>query len=276
MIQKIIITTTFLILFAAVFAQENESKTNMAGSEKMEIKNSKMKVEVWSDISCPFCYLGKHKFEKALAQFPDKAFIELEWKSFQLNPGLETDTNITVFEYLAAEKGLEPADVKQMTDYATQAAAQVGLQYNFDKVVVANTFKAHRMLHFAKEKGLQSEVKERLLKAHFTDGENVDDTPTLLRLGKEAGLDAIALKVILDNGTYTSEVQADMHEAQQMRIQSVPYFIFNRKLAVNGAQEPTVFLQTLEKSFAEWRKDNPVSPIEVIQGQNCTTKGKCN
>lgn len=258
MVRKMIFTTITLFLFATSFGQENITNSNLPEPD-MEMKNNKMKIEVWSDVSCPFCYLGKHKFEKALAQFPDKAFIELEWKSFQLNPDLETNPDITVYEYLSSEKGLEPAEVKQMTDYATQAAAKVGLDYNFDKVVVANTFKAHRMLHYAKEQGLQNEVKERLLKAYFTEGENVDDTPALIRLGKESGLDAGSLKEILENGTYTTEVQADVKEAQQLGIHSVPFFVFNRKHAVNGAQDTAVFLQTLEKSFAEWRKDNPVS-----------------
>ncbi len=259
MVRKIFFTTTILFLHAMSYAQENITIPNPPEPVNMEMKNNKMKVEVWSDISCPFCYLGKKKFEQALSQFPERAFIELEWKSFQLNPGLETNTDISIYEYLSAEKGLESADVKQMTNYATQAAAQAGLQYNFDKVVVANTFKAHRMLHYAKEKGLQSEVKERLFRANFTDGENVDDTPTLLRLGQEAGLDYVALKAILDNGTYSAEVQADINEARQLGIHSVPYFIFDRKLAVSGAQDPATFLQTLEKSFAEWRKVNHVS-----------------
>lgn len=255
MVRIIMFATTILFLYATSYAQETNTNTPESGN----MKNEKMKVEVWSDISCPFCYLGKHKFEKALAQFPDSAFIELEWKSFQLNPDLETNPDITIYEYLSAEKGLKSADVKQMTDYATQAAAQVGLVYNFDKVVVSNTFKAHRMLHFAKAQGLQSEAKERLFRANFTDGENIDDTPTLIRLGQEAGLDASELKEILETGTYSAEVQADVKEAQQLGIHSVPYFIFNRKLAVSGAQDPAVFLQALEKAFAEWRKDNPVS-----------------
>lgn len=276
MVRKIFFATTILFLHAMSYAQENNTNPNPSEPVNMEMNNNKMKIEVWSDISCPFCYMGKRKFEMALAQFPDKAFIELEWKSFQLNPGLETSPNITVYEYLASEKGLEPADVKKMTDYATRAAAQVGLDYNFDKVMVSNTFKAHRMLHYAKEQGLQNEVKERLLKAYFTEGENVDDTPTLIRLGQESGLDAGSLKEILDNGTYTAEVQADVKEAQQLGIHSVPFFVFNRKHAVNGAQDTAVFLQTLEKSFAEWRLSNPVSPFEVIQGQNCTSKEKCN
>lgn len=262
MVRKIIFTTTILFLHTMSYAQENSTNSSLPEPGNMEMKNNKMKIEVWSDISCPFCYMGKRKFETALAQFPDKEYIELEWKSFQLNPNLKTNTDITVYEYLASEKGLESAEVKQMTDYATQAAAQIGLVYNFDKVVVANTFKAHRMLHFAKEKGLQSDLEERLFKAHFTDGENVDDTPTLIRLGQEAGLDAVALKAVIDNGTYTAEVQADMQDAEKLGIHSVPFFIFNSKLAVSGAQDTAVFLQTLDKSFAEWRKNNPVSPFE--------------
>lgn len=254
MVRKIIFTATILFLFATSYAQETKNTTNPAESGTM--KNEKMKVEVWSDISCPFCYLGKTKFEKALSQFPDRALIEIEWKSFQLNPGLETNTSITVYDYLATEKRMSLTEVKQMTSYVTEAASQAGLEYNFDKVVVANTFKAHRMLHFAKEQGLQEKVNERLLKAYFTEGANVDDTQTLLRLGHESGLDIEKLPEVLETDAFTAEVQTDLYEAQQLEINSVPFFVFNRKYAVNGAQDTAVFLQTLEKSFNEWRLSN--------------------
>ena len=252
MVQKAIYTTALLILFATSYGQEIKPFVNPSESE-----NIKMKIEVWSDISCPFCYLGKTKFEKALAQFPDKSSIEVEWKSFQLNPQLVTNTGITVYDYLATEKRMSPSEVKQMTSYVTKAASQAGLEYNFDKVVVANTFKAHRMLHFAKEQGLQGKVKERLLKAYFTEGANVDDTETLIRLGLESGLDSEKLPAVLQSDAFADEVQADIDEAQQLEIHSVPFFVFNRNYAVNGAQDTEVFLQTLEKSFNEWRVSNP-------------------
>jgi predicted DsbA family dithiol-disulfide isomerase len=217
----------------------------------------KMKIEIWSDVMCPFCYLGKRKFENALAQFAEEEHIEVEWKGFQLNPALVTSPGISIQQYLSDHKGMSLEQVKQSQSYITQSGQAVGLDYHFDKVIVANTFKAQQLLKFARVQNKQNEMEERLFEAFFTEGQNVDDLITLVQLAIEVGLDATGLHDALETNQYLAQVQADIAEANALGIHGVPYFVFNRKLAVNGAQESPVFLETLRKAFAEWVKDYP-------------------
>ena len=223
---------------------------------------------------CPFCYLGKRKFEIALEQFKHRHNVQLEWKSFQLNPDLKTDPSISIHDYLAQAKGISVEHARQMNDYVVEAGSQVGLEYNMDKIVVANTLKAHYLLHFASEQGKQNDMKERLLKAYFTEGKNMDDIPTLIALAKEAELDVTGLEDALASGKYAKKVHADIVEAQQIGVRGVPFFVFDRKYAVSGAQAPQVFLQTLERSYSEWVKANP--QLEVVEGESCSTNGNCD
>jgi len=217
----------------------------------------KMKIEIWSDIVCPFCYLGKHKFENALAQFPDRENIEVEWKSFQLNPGLVTDTTISIHQYLAEIKGYPIEQAVQMNDRFLQSGKAYGLDYNFDKIIVANSLKAHNLIHFSKKQGKENDIEERLFKAYFTEGKNIDDILTLILLATETGLDIDGLEQALESKKFAPEVQKDCTEASQLGIHGVPFFIFNRQFAVNGAQETPVFLEILKKSFTAWCKDHP-------------------
>jgi len=241
----------------------------------METTKNKMNIEIWSDVMCPFCYLGKRKFENALSQFAEKDSVNVLWKSFLLNPDLKTDTSISIYEYLSKAKGFEIEQAKEMNEHVAQSGRLVGLDYNFDKVIVANTFKAHILLHFANKQGKQNEVKERLLKAFFNEGRNVDDISVLLEIGNEAGLKIDTLKEALENELYVDEVREDIYEAQQFGIRGVPFFVFDRKYGISGAQESPVFLETLEKSFSEWRKTNPEIHMEIIQGESCDVDGTC-
>lgn len=237
---------------------------------------NKMKVEIWSDIICPFCYIGKRRFEAALAQFPDKNKVELEWKSYQLSPDAVTNPEKNIHQYLAEHKGIS---LQQATDMNMQVAAiakQAGLDYHFDKAIPANTMKAHQLAHFAKQYGKQNEAEEILFRSYFTDGKNIDDLDTLLQLGNEIGLDAGKLKAALENGDFETEVQTDIDEAYQIGVRGVPFFVFNRKYAVSGAQDSRAFLQTLETAFSEWKKANETTQLEVVQGQSCDINGNCN
>ncbi len=217
----------------------------------------KMKVEIWSDVMCPFCYLGKHKFENALAQFTDKEYIEVEWKSFQLNPDLVTDPTISIHKYLSDIKGFPIEQAKQMNDRFTEAGKPLGLVYNFDKIIVANSYRAQNLIHFAKEQGKQNEIEERLFEAYFTEGKNMDEVSTLLVLASEIGLNTDGLGDLLENKSFSEKVEFDIAEARQLGIRGVPYFVVNRKYGISGAQETPVFLDTLKKSFADWVKDYP-------------------
>lgn len=211
-----------------------------------------MQIEIWSDVVCPFCYIGKRKFEQALNEFAHAAEVKITWKSFQLNPNTVTDPESNIHEYLATHKGISLTEATRMNDYVTAMAREVGLEYDFDKAVVANTFNAHRVIHFAKKYDLQGEAKERMLRAYFTEGKNIDDIPTLVELGSEIGLPAAELSQMLHSDALKDEVKYDMSEAQQLRIHSVPFFVFNRKYGVSGAQPVEVFLNTLEKTYQEF------------------------
>lgn len=214
----------------------------------------KMKVEIWSDIMCPFCYIGKRHFEEALKQFPEADKVEIEWKSFQLDPNLpKPASDLNVYAYLAQRKGISIEQSKAMHKNVVQMAEAAGLDYDFDKTVVANSFDAHRLIQFAKTKDLGDEAEERLFKAYFTEGKDMCDTSTLLELAKDIGLNETETKEVLNTNAYSAEVKKDIEEASQIGVTGVPFFVFNRKYAVSGAQPSTSFVNVLQKAFSEYK-----------------------
>ena len=231
-----------------------------------------MKVEIWSDIVCPFCYIGKRKFETALAQFAGKDKVEIEWKSFQLDPEMDNKEGLNVHEYLGKRKGGTAADGKRMNDSMTAAAAEVGLQYDFDNGIINNTMNAHRLLHWAKKEGLQNDLKERIFKAYYTEGIDTADVDELVRLAQEIGLDGIHARKVLEENLYEKEVLQDQQEAAELGVQGVPFYVFNRKYAVSGAQPSEVFAQVLNKVQEE---EQPALIIEQGEG-SCDLNGNCN
>jgi len=235
-----------------------------------------MKVEIWSDVMCPFCYIGKRKFEAALEQFPQKDKIQIEWKSFQLNPAMKTEPDKNINDYLAEIKGWSLEQAAEMNNHVAGIAAEVGLEYNLDKAVVANSFDAHRFVQFAKTKGKGDDAEEQLFKAYFTDGKNTADHETLIELGSQIGLDPTELKTVLETTRFSEEVRHDIYEAQQVGARGVPFFVLDRKYAVSGAQQPETFLGALEKSFGEWEKANPAPLVSFADGATCTPDGECN
>jgi protein disulfide-isomerase len=241
------------------------------------MNNTKMKVEVWSDIMCPFCYIGKRNYEKALMQFSDNNEIELVWKSFQLDPSISKDThNLTVSEYLVQRKGISHQQIVQMHKQVTATAANAGLEYHLDNTILANSFNAHRLIQLAKEKGLGDEAEEQLFHANFTDGKDFGNTAVLTDLGHQIGLTETEVNEALNNEHYAGEVKKDIQEARELGVTGVPFFVFNRKYAVSGAQPPQTFLQVLEKSHTEWKENNNRPRLEVSEGPSCTPDGNCN
>lgn len=216
-----------------------------------------MKVEIWSDVVCPWCHIGKRRFEAALARFPHRDAVEVEWKAFELDPGArsaaagESVSPSGYAERLARKYGTSVAGGQQMTDHMTQQAAGEGLDFRFDRAVPANTFDAHQVIHLAAERGVQDAVKERLLAAYFTEGAAVGDRETLIRLAAEAGLDADEVRDALDEQRYAAAVRADEAEAGALGISGVPFFVVDRKYAVNGAQPADALLQVLQRAWAE-------------------------
>jgi predicted DsbA family dithiol-disulfide isomerase len=235
----------------------------------------KMKVEIWSDVMCPFCYIGKRRFESALNESAHKDQVEVEWKSFQLNPNLETDPDININQYLADIKGISVDDARSMNDYVTNMAAGVGLTYDFDKAILANSFNAHRLSHLAKKHGLGEAAEEALFKAYFTEGKNIDDKDTLTQIGVSLGLDSKEVKETLYSDAFADDVRHDVAEAQQLRLQGVPFFVLNNKYGISGAQEVPVFSKTLDKAFAEWQEEQNKAGLTVIEGESCSPDGDC-
>ena len=234
-----------------------------------------MKIEIWSDVMCPFCYIGKRNFEKALTQFAEKEKIEIVWKSFQLDASVPDIATESYEEYLVKRKGLSAEQVKGMLQNVTQMAREAGLDYHFDRSVIVNSLKAHRLIQFAKTRNLGDEAEERLFHAFFTEGKSIADIDTLTQLGVEIGLDATELQVAFTDELYAYQVKQDIQEARQIGVNGVPFFVFNRKYAISGAQPPQAFLETLRKSFDEWQKLNPQPKLNIQQGNSCSIDGVC-
>lgn len=237
-----------------------------------------MKIEIWSDIMCPFCYIGKRNFEKALSQFPNKEFIEVEWKSFQLDPAMPEVPKYQddMYMFVADRKGFSYEQSKKMHQDLIQYAQSVELEYNLDKALVTNSMKGHRLIQFAKTKGLGEKAEETLFYTYFTQGKNLNDHTTLIELGKEIGLTENEVNKALTDPLYGQKVEEDSWEAQTLGAKGVPFFVVNRKYAIAGAQQPNDILQTLERSFSEWQKENPQTTLETIQGKSCSIDGECN
>jgi len=234
-----------------------------------------MKVDIWSDIRCPFCYIGKRKFEKALSTFPQRNKVEVIWHSFELDPTAKTDTTKDVYTYLAEIKGQSREWSVQMHDNIKQTAYEVGLTYNFDKAVIANSFNAHRLIHMAKEAGKGDAAKEALLKAYFTDGKNIDDTETLAVIGASIGLDKQAVSNMLASKKYTKEVRADEDKAREYGINGVPFFVLNDKYGISGAQSPETFSSALQQAWAEYEAAHPTLVMTETDGDVCDVNGNC-
>lgn len=209
----------------------------------------KIKVEIWSDIRCPFCYLGKRRFELALDQFQYKNDVALEWHSFQLDPYLITQPGVSVFDHLAEVKGISRQQSKQAHEQIVLQGKQLGVEYNFDKAVVANSFHAHRLTHLAKLHKRQNEMEELLFKAYFTDGVNISDIDSLIKLGIEVGIPADVVQRSMNSEDFTDNVTMDEAYARELGITGVPFFLFNEKISVRGAQPSETFLRALVKTW---------------------------
>lgn len=231
-----------------------------------------MKIEIWSDVMCPFCYIGKRHLEKALEDFSGKDQVEMVWKSFQLNPDMPESSDENVYEYLAKAKGISLEQSKQMHERVEEMAQNAGLNYNFDIAKVANSFKAHRVLQLAKRNNLGDALKEELLKAYFTEGKNVSDKQVLVELSEKVGMTADDVELALTNDSFANYVNNDIDEARQIRVQGVPFFVFDRKYAISGAQPVEHFKGTLSKVFEESSSFINTSPE---QGDSCDVDGNC-
>lgn len=228
-----------------------------------------MEIKIWSDVRCPFCYIGKRKFEAALENFPQKDKVKIVWKSFQLDPNLETRSDISSIQYFVEAKGVSLEQAKQMMEGAAQMGKEVDINFDFEKSVLANSFNAHRLIQFAKSKQLGNEIEEALFKAHFEEGKNIDLNTDLEEIAVSIGLNAEEVSAVLSSANYAYEVKQDEMEARNIGVSGVPFFVFDDKFAVSGAQPQEAFLETLEKAWQNFSTKN--NDLEINEGPSCST-----
>lgn len=237
------------------------------------IMGKKLSIQIWSDIMCPYCYIGKRRLEDALVLFGHQEAIEIEWKSFQLDASFVASPNDSIYDHLAEKYRKDKDWAVEMVDSMTQNAKDSGLDFHFDKAILANSYKAHRLLHLAKEHLVGNELKELLFKAYLTDGENIDDNSTLLALGEVVGLSRGLIESVLNSDSYGQAVKDDIAMAQQMGVQGVPFFVFDNKYAVSGAQHVETFAKTLDKVWEEGDFDSYIQILDGDSGDSCGVDG---
>lgn len=235
-----------------------------------------MKIEIWSDVMCPFCYIGKRFFEAALAMLPERQNIEVEWKSFQLDPTIPDVPKYqeNIYQFVAARKGISYEQSVAMHGHVEKMAKDAGLEYHFDKMLVTNSLKAHCLIQMAKTKGLGERAEERLFYAYFTEGKNLSDDTVLTELGISIGLTDAEAKEALTNPGFKNKAEAEAAEASRLGAKGVPFFVIDRKYAIAGAQPETQMLNLIKSAYAEWKNDNP-GLIQVTQGNTCTPDSDC-
>ena len=233
-----------------------------------------MEINIWSDVRCPFCYIGKRKFEMALEKFPHKDKVNVTWKSFELDPNLTTNAEVSATEHLSSAKGISKEQAKGMQQHVANVAKEVGLDFNSENTIVANSLNAHRLIQLSKTKGLGNEVEEALFKAYFINGKNIDDKETLIETGVSIGLSENEVKEIFTSDVFVKEVRQDEMKAQSLGINGVPFFVLNNKYAVSGAQSPATFLDVLEQTWKEFENEN--QELRIVEGESCSPGGNCN
>jgi predicted DsbA family dithiol-disulfide isomerase len=234
-----------------------------------------MKVDIWSDVVCPWCYIGKRRFEAALERFPHRSEVELTWRSFELDPSAppSPDQPGRYADHLARKYGITTDRAQEMIDRVTAAAAEEGLDFRFDIARRGNTFDAHRLLHLALRRGVQDELKERLDHGTFTEGLPVSDHVALTEAAIEVGLDEIEVKEVLTSDMYSDSVRSDQAQARAFGISAVPFFVIDGKYGIAGAQSPDVIVSVLERAWAE---RSPLTVLgEETDGEACVD-GSCD
>lgn len=237
-----------------------------------------MQVEIWSDFMCPFCYIGKRRFEQALEQFPHRDEIQVIYRSFELDPNTTYKPGLSMNELLSAKYGMSLAQASEANENVTRQAAAVGLTYHLDRAIPVNSFDAHRLVHYASQHGIMKEMTERLFSAHFTEGQNLQDRTILAELASEVGLSRDEAAAVLEGDAFSSEVRADEEAATRLGIRGVPFFVLGGRYAVSGAQPLEVFTDALQRAYSE---SNPLVIVSEDGGNgamctddSCEVNGK--
>ena len=220
-----------------------------------------MKVEIWSDVVCPWCYVGKRNLEAALAEFPHADEVEVEWRSFELDPTTPTRVGLSMDEVLERKYGMSADEAAGANRRMTDLAASVGLEYHLDRVQIGNTFDAHRLIHLAADSGVGGAMKERLLAAYFTEGRAVSDHATLVELATEVGLDPARVAEVLDGDEFATAVRSDEARAVELGSTGVPFFVVDGRLGIPGAQPPDVLLRLLTRVWDSREESTATGPV---------------
>nr|WP_257998234.1 DsbA family oxidoreductase [Zhihengliuella halotolerans] len=233
----------------------------------MTAESPRLKVDIWSDVACPWCYIGKRRFESALRSVPFEDQIDIVWHSYQLDPDLPAHYAGSELDYLAERKGMPRDQVAQMFEHVAAQAAAEGLRYDFSALKVANSFSAHRVLHLAAEYELADELKEALLSAHFEHGRDIGDRDELIALATDTGIALDDVVRVLDSDEFTDAVREDVASARRLGITGVPFFVLDGKYGVSGAQPAETFARALEQAYGE------LTPLTMVGGATSPADG---
>jgi predicted DsbA family dithiol-disulfide isomerase len=227
-----------------------------------------LRVEVWSDIACPWCYVGKRRLEAAVARLPEPAAVVLLWRAFELDPGApQVSPPEPYVGRLARKYGTSAAEAQAMVDRMTAVGAAEGLALRFDRVRPGNTFNAHRLLHLALERGVQGAAQERFFRGYLSEGESIGDPEALARLSADAGLPADDVRRVLGTDAFAHAVRADEEEARRFGIHAVPFFVLAGRYGVAGAQPTELLHEALSRALEEAQQ-----PL-MAEGPTCGTEG---
>jgi predicted DsbA family dithiol-disulfide isomerase len=232
---------------------------------------AELRIDVWSDIACPWCFVGKRRLERALKEFPHASEVEIVWHAFELDPAApkERDTSISHAERIGRKYGMTVEQAQRSIDRLSETARDEGLSFDFEHIRSGNTFDAHRLVHLGHERGVQGAVKERFLRAYLEEGSLMSDHGTLVRLATEVGLEEREVTDVLSGDLYAREVRADEAEAHELGISGVPCFVLGDRFAVTGAQSPQVMLSALHHAWSERQSASP----EMSEGAVCGPDG---
>jgi predicted DsbA family dithiol-disulfide isomerase len=233
---------------------------------------NKLKIQIWSDIMCPFCYIGKRRIEGALQNFKYKDAVEIEWKSFQLDPNFVASPNDNLVEHLAEKYRKDEVWAQDMLDSMTQNAENSGLDFHFEKAIMANSQHVHRLLHLAKKFNCADDLKELLFKAYLTDGLDINEFTVLKNIALQVGLNVEEIDEVLHSNTFADEVQKNMLEIQKIGVQGVPFFLIQNRLFLEHSMRRS-FLKKLQKVWDEGSFDSKVTLLNSTDGDSCGIDG---
>lgn len=238
----------------------------------------KMKIEIWSDIACPYCYIGKRKLENALSKFPQKDEVEIIWHCYELNPDMPKKAPLRPFvERYSEAFGVSIEEAQKSFDEITAWAKESGLDYHFDKLVAANTSDALRLVKLANVFGLAGECEEILFRSYFTDGLDISNREVLIKLGTQIGISEKRISNMLDGNAYFDELKKDKEYSEnELGLEFIPFYLINKKHIIQGSIPENDYLEVLEKAYSEWKNGENWNDDEIISGKSCSIDGVCS